>query len=789
VTQQDFNSVPTAISVFKKLEFDRVVDHIAGLAVSDPGRQQVRRLQPSSHRSTIESELSMVSEAKEMYIADGSIPLDEFKNILPALKKTLVENQVLTITELLEIAATIRISRSMKSYLAKRAAQFPLVGEFHLRLFGEKLVEHHINEALDERGFVKDTASKELREIRRSIVSASDELRKRLESILRQISEREFLQEEIITTRDGRLVIPIKTEHKHRIPGFIHSTSASGATVFIEPAESLDLNNALLELQLREQREIHRILCDLTAQVTEIREPLEQAFSALAELDAVIARAKYSIAIIGNPPEIAAEPKIKLVNARHPILLRHLKREEVVPLTIELDQNTRTLIITGPNAGGKTVAMKTVGLLTLCAMSGIHIPAASDSEIFPFRDIFVDIGDDQSIENDLSTFSSHLVSLRQILENAGASSLVLLDEIGAGTDPSEGGALAVGTLQELTDRKAITIATTHHGMLKAFAHETQGIGNASMEFDQHSLTPTYQFKSGIPGSSYAFELAERLGIPRKLLEKARENVGKEKAQLESLLIKLEQQSQEYRTQLLDIKHEKEKLESLVASYEQKTVQLKRELGTMRKKAADEAKDIIEHAHAKVEHLVKEIRESGAKTEIVRSSRQVLGQLEKELQRVSNEEPVPASEPEPIGSGDVVRFKNGREKGEVLGVQGNYALVLSGDVRMRIALKDLHKESVSSNKSMHLTSIIKSPDAANEIDLRGLFGDEAISQVQSFLDNAYAAGLHRVDIIHGKGTGVLRKRVTEFLKTYPHVASFRLGEWNEGGEGVTVAELS
>jgi DNA mismatch repair protein MutS2 len=787
--QQDSNFVANMISIFKKLEFDRVVDHIAGLAVSESGHQRALHLRPSSDRAIIESELHKVSEAKEMFIADGAIPLDEFKNILPALKKTAVENQALTVTELLEIASTIRISRSMKSYLAKRATQFPLVGEFHRQLFGDKLVEYHINEALDERGFVKDTASKELREIRRSIVSASDELRKRLESILRQVSEREFLQEEIITTRDGRLVIPIKTEYKHRIPGFIHSTSASGATVFIEPAESLDLNNALLELQLREQREIHRILSDLTKQVADIREPLENAFSALTELDAIIARAKYSIEIIGNPPVVASAPKIKLVNARHPILLRHMKREDVVPLTIELGQDTRTLIITGPNAGGKTVAMKTVGLLVLCTQAGIHIPAASDSEVFPFQNVFVDIGDDQSIENDLSTFSSHLLSLKQILENAGGSSLVLLDEIGAGTDPSEGGALAVGTLQALTNRQAITIATTHHGMLKAFAHETRGIGNASMEFDQESLRPTYKFRSGIPGSSYAFELAERLGIPRKLLEKARENIGKEKARLEALLIELERQSQEYRTQLFEVKNEKAKLESLVASYEQKTTQLKRELGTMRKKAVDEAKDIVEQTHSKVERLVQEIRESGAKTEIVRASRQVLNQLDKELQKMSIEESSSSADSEPIGKGDVVRFKNGRERGEVLEIKGRQAVVLSGDVRMRIALKDLHKETVKHDNLSHLASIIKSPDAANEIDLRGLFGDEAIAQVQSFLDNAYAAGLNRVDIIHGKGTGALRKRISEFLKTYPHVASFRLGEWNEGGEGVTVAELN
>ncbi len=788
VSQLSSNLSYNFADALRKLEYDKVVDRISKLAFSESGRQAVLRLTPQINRTIIELELRKVSEAKEMLLAEDAVPLNGFKNILAALKKSAVENQVLAIVELLEIAVTIRVSRTLKAFLLKCVSQYPSISIYHQQLFADKIVEHHINEALDESGFVKDTASRELREIRHSMVLANDALRKRLESILRKVAQQEFLQDEIVTTRDGRFVIPIKSEYKHNVPGFIHSTSSSGATVFIEPAESLELNNALRELQLREQREIHRILADLTKQVSEIREPLALSYSALTELDVIFARGKYSIEICGNPPVISSVPYIKLSNARHPILLQHLKREEVVPLSIELGRNIQTLIITGPNAGGKTVTMKTVGLLTLCTQAGIHIPADSESEIFPFQKYFVDIGDDQSIENDLSTFSSHLNSLHKILEEADVSSLVLIDEIGAGTDPSEGGALAAIVLQDLTLRKAITIATTHHGMLKVFAHETSGMDNASMEFDQESLIPTYRFRSGIPGSSYAFELAERLGISHAILDRARTQLGDEKTKLESLLLELERQAQEYQRQLHQTAKEKQHLESMVLSYEQKTTQLKRELGTIRKKAIEEAKEIVQQAHFKVERSVKEIRESGAQRDIVRSSHQVLKKLGEDLEKFTLEEQEIPPNAESIKKGDIVRIRDGHESGEVQEINEKHAIVLCGNTRLRIALTDLHKEQKQKKQYVISSPAIIGSEAANEIDLRGLFGDDAIAQVQAFLDNAYAAGLHRVDIIHGKGTGALRKRISEFVKMYPHVKAFRLGEWNEGGTGVTVVEF-
>lgn len=787
MSQQSSNLPASFNHSLRKLEYHNIIERISNLTVSDSGRQRALKLLPLINSASIELELSKVTEAKELLIAEGTIPIDGFKNILPALKKTTVENQVLTSIELLEIALTIRVSRNLKSFLSKRSQQYPNISHYQEQLFPDKIIEHHITEAIDDHGLVKDTASKDLRDIRRAIISAGESLRRRLESILRDVADREFTQDDIITTRDGRLVIPVKSEYKHKVPGFIHSTSASGATVFIEPADSLEFNNALRELQLREQREIYKILLDLTLQVASIRNPLELSLVALTELDVIIARGKYSIEIAGNSPAIIPQPSIKLFNARHPIMLRHLKREQVIPLTITLGGENNTLVITGPNAGGKTVAMKTVGLLIACAQAGIHIPADSESEIFPFSTIFVDMGDDQSIENDLSTFSSHLISLKQILKEADHTSLVLIDEIGAGTDPAEGSALATAVLQDLTARKSITIATTHHGTLKAIAHETHGMNNGSMEFDQESLRPTYRFRSGVPGSSYAFELATRLGIEKKLIEVARTHVGKDKTKLESLLLELERQTQEYQRQLRETSKERERLESLVLSYEHKTTQLKRELGTIRKKAIEDAREIVQQAHSKVEHSVKAIRESSAEREVVRSSRQVLKQLGEELQKISTEGESRPPTNEVIEHGDIVRIREGHEVGEVVEIKGDHATVLSGNARVRIKLSELHKEHQRRSATTGTTQSI-ARQALHEIDLRGLFGDDAIAKVQIFLDDAYAAGLHRVDIIHGKGTGALRKRIGEFIQSYPHIKSFRLGEWNEGGAGVTIVEL-
>jgi DNA mismatch repair protein MutS2 len=772
----------------QKLEFQKVLDHIANFAVSETGHDAVLGLLPDDDPRTIALELEKVSETKELLLAEGGIPLEGFRDIRVSLKKLAVENSVLNAEELLEIAKILHTSRLLKIFLSKREKSQPNIFSYAKSLFTDTVVEFNIEQAIDEKGFVRDTASKALRDIRQNIIRANEALRIKLDSIMRQISDQEYLQDEIVTTREGRLVIPVKTEYKNMVSGFIHSSSSSGATVFIEPTASLELNNALRELQLSEQREIYRILSDLTRQVTVLREPITISLQALTEFDVVAARAKYSIEVIGFAPALSTTPVIIFRDARHPVLLHHVKRENVVPLTIHLGEKEKMLIITGPNAGGKTVALKLVGLLCMLAQAGIHIPAAPDSMIFPFTGLFVDIGDDQSIDNDLSTFSSHLLSLKHVLDDADDASLVLLDEIGSGTDPAEGGALAAGILQELTERGALTIATTHHGMLKAFAHQTPGVANGSMEFNQSTLTPTYRYRHGMPGGSYAFELAERIGIDPNVLKRSREYVGDSKVKIESLLLHLEQQMQEHTAKLKETESEKAKLESLVKSYEQKNLQLKKEVSLIKKKAVEEARDIVSDAHAKIEKSIQDIREQQATASSIRSSKEALSSLKKKISVLAPEEESPGSE-HTFAVGDRVKLKLGSGTGEITSISGKTAFVLSGAARLQIPFKDLSKADAKDMKdTLRKPSQHIDLEAKNEVDLRGMFGDEAIQQLQIFLDNAYSAGLLRVDIIHGKGTGALRKRITEFLKEYPHIKSSRLGEWNEGGTGVTVVDF-
>ena len=775
-------------AALQKLEFDKVVDRVVRLAQSEPGRDLARQLHPLTDTSLIQKALDEVTEAKELSIAEGTLPLDGIKNILPAIKKTLIQNHALTPGELLEISSTLHAARTLHGFLSKRKRSYPKLTMYLDDLHYDKIVEFNITEAIDESGTLRDNASRELKSIRKSINEAGDSLRKQLSIILRKVSAQELVQEEIITTRDGRLVIPIKVEHKKHVPGFIHSSSASGATVYIEPTECLELNNALRELHLKEQREIEKILGDLTGQVREIGEQLKISVQTLATIDVIAAKGKYSIEILGDAPRLSDRRTLKIVQARHPVLLQRASRERVIPLDLTLGEEVSTLVITGPNAGGKSVAMKTVGLLALCMQAGLHVPANSESELPVFQGVLVDIGDDQSIENDLSTFSSHLVRLREILLYADQNSLVLIDEIGAGTDPSEGAALGAAILQSLTDRGSLSIATTHHGTLKALAHESPHMANSSLEFDQETLTPTYRFRFGVPGSSYALELAQRLQLPHEIVESAHKQIGSEKNKLESLLEDLERQSQDYRQQVIDTERERDRLQKLVEEYQNKVSVAKKEATDIRLKATEEAQTLLNNARGTIEKTVKEIRESSADRNNLQTARKSFREVQSEVDQLHKQ--LRTDDPTTnVGIGDFVRLKDGTERGEVVELRGNEAIVMWKNGTLRVPLSKLVREERKNySLSIDKPGANYTPDFKTEVDLRGMLGDEAIQTVQRFLDDAVVAGLHRVDIIHGKGTGALRKRVTEFLKEYPHIQAYRLGEWNEGGSGVTVVEL-
>ncbi len=782
----------TMESVLRKLEFPKVLERVAHFAMSEPGRTACSQITPLTSTAAIRSALDEVTAAKAVLIEDHVAPLSGFADVRLHLKKTLVANQGLTPTELLDLALVLRTSRDMHLFLKRRVQQHPALARFLPRLLVDRVVEFNITQALDEQGGIKDSASRELRRIRTDMASSRDALHRRLASILKRVSEQEIAQDDIITTRDGRLVIPIKAEFKGRVPGFIHSSSASGATVFLEPTETLELNNGLRELQLAEQREIIRILADLTAQVGELREPLGIAWEALVELDVLFARAQYSIEIIGLSPLISDHPVIQIDDGRHPVLLQRHSRAEVVPLSMTLGGEETTLVITGPNAGGKTVALKTVGLLTVCAAAGLHIPAGSGTTLFPFRSIFVDIGDDQSLEQDLSTFSSHLVHLNGVLRGSDSSSLVLIDEIGSGTDPDEGGALAMSVLTALRERRTICVATTHQGSLKAFAHSTPGVVNGSMEFDAATLRPTFRFRAGVPGSSYALELAERIGLPPEVLQHARERLGPDRIRLEALLVELERLRQETEVERERLRRELETVERRESDVADKIKALRTELKELRAAAVREARELVSSGVKAIEQAVREVRESAGDMSRIKAARSTVDQLREKLTEEIRETRNIDEPTENIGVGERVRLRDGKEQGELVELDGEKATVLFGTLRLKVDAKNLVRSQPAPASERWAQTAGPSydvPDASPEVDVRGMTGDEAIATVEQALERAVVAGLHRVDIIHGKGTGALRKRIGEFLKTVPQVRAFRLGEWNEGGAGVTVAELA
>jgi DNA mismatch repair protein MutS2 len=776
-----------------KLEFEKVRHRVLRYASSDPGRESLARMRILTSLTDIRNTQAMVSEMKRLLEREEPLPLDGVHAVHEAVGKAAVDGMTLQPRELLHIALTLTAARLVRSFAQKRREDFPRIWEMAEPLYTDKVLEFNIGHAVDETGAVRPDASRELLTIRRAIADRYEELRKRLAGILRNVAELGFSQDEIITTREGRMVIPVKSEHRNRVPGFIHSASSSGATVFIEPTETLELNNDIRGLQFQEQREIDKILKALTVQVGEHREPLQRNVWMLADLDALQARAKYSIEILGIEPILADTGPLHLVDARHPLLLMAHSRTGTVPLDLDVGGEWTTLLISGPNAGGKSVAMKCAGLLVLMAQAGLHIPAAEGTTLPVFRSCYVDIGDEQSIENDLSTFSSHLANLKTIAAEADSQSLVLIDEIGAGTDPAEGGAFAAALLEELTRRGAVTIATTHQGSLKVFAHETPGVANGAMEFDQQSLTPTYRFRAGIPGSSYALAMASRMGFPATIMERSREILGSKHAKLDALITELEASAQAARKELEEATAEKGRLSVLVREYEEKVGKLSADIRELKRKAVEEAGALVSRANALIEKSIREIKERNADRDTVRGIRSGVEDLRRELAAAGDDvAPPPPAEGGPVAAGMSVSIGQGSDVGEVASISsdGKSAVVVFGVVRMRVPLTDLRPARTRPvARPVGVSGFEKPAEVHQELDLRGMTGEEALPLVDKFIDDAVLAGLHRIDIIHGKGTGALRKKVTDFLATHPRVTSFRLGEWNEGGAGVTVVQLA
>jgi DNA mismatch repair protein MutS2 len=774
----------------EKLEFNLVTERVRHHITSGLGERLLYEMEFFTDAGDLERELDRVWEAKELIHFDGGIDLSGLKDISVVLKKLKVEGHYVSPMEFLWVLEFLRVSRKMKQYFVPKGRddeeKFIKLAKLAEPLFTDKILEHNIDITIDETGNVKDSASSELKRIRKEINQKEESLRKSLAKILKSYSEKEYSQEDIVTQRDGRMVIPVKAENKRSVPGIIHSTSSSGATVFIEPGETIDLNNDIAELGFKEKREVEKILRELSKQVLDHIDSMEMNCGIMAELDFLNAKARYAAESIAIKP-FFNEKITYLVNAYHPVLLLNHKRSEVVPLDIKIGEDFNTLIVTGPNAGGKTVALKTVGLLQLMFQSGMLITVHEKTTMRLYDKIFINIGDEQSIENDLSTFSSHLKSLKDIIDNANDKSLILIDEICSGTDPNLGSALSAAILKDFSERNAISIVTTHIGQLKNFAYNTPNIENASLEFDHKTLSPSFTFITGLPGQSFTFEIAAKFDYPADLLKTANEFADSSDTKLEELLKELTESKQSYNKLKNKFDRENARLNGLINIYQKKNDELEQETKEILRKSKTEARQILDEANKLIENTIREIREN--KDFSPKEVKDVFKKRTEELTGLKEEEKEKVIEGE-IAVGDGVRLKETNTTGIVLDIAGNNVHINANGLTLKAKLSDLEKISKKEVKETNRYSVseISMTGIEKSLDLRGMYSDEIENHIEKFLSDAYAGGVKEVNIIHGKGSGKLRSEVTRILKSSSIVKSSRLGGMREGDSGVTIVEL-
>ncbi len=781
------------IHALEKLEFEKIRTRVRRYIVSGLGETLLSACAPITDREALNRQHTLVSEMRILLETEDTIPINGIRDIRESLKRATIENSHLEPSEFIGILSTLQSSRALQAYIQQRKHLVPGLTTIAEGLFGDKLLERHIELTVDEGGRVLDTASKRLRALRQDIIEKQEMLRKQYSRILRSVSDKDFTMDDILTQRDGRMVIPVRSEHKRKVAGVVHSVSQTGQTVFIEPNETLELNNEIISLQFEEQKEISFVLRELTTRIRTALRELTRSIDALKSLDFIYAKGRYSLEIRGVAAMFSDESRANVINARHPLLIAHHGYDRVEPLQVELGADYTALVISGPNTGGKTVALKTVGLLILMAQCGMHVPAEAGTLLPICDNMFADIGDDQSVEDDLSTFSSHLKNIKSILHESTSHSLVLIDEIGGGTDPDEGSALAMSVLSNLINRGALAIVTTHHGALKTFAHETPGAQNAGMEFDSESLRPTYKLRIGIPGSSYAFEIAQKLDFPGDVLQDAKSRMGVQQSNMESLLIELDKSLRISREEGLRARSEMNKYEKLSGEYELKLRDANKDAREVVRKAKEESRALLEESRALVENTIRELREASAEEQ--KAIRKQFTEAQKTLQGKLEEKNKDAPrnlDPERFHIGDHVQIAGSEVEGTIISLSENSdsAEIQAGDLKVRINIQSLSRtDSQNKKKTFHKhPSVVLPPETRSSIDLRGMYGNDAVNAVENFIAESVAAGLETIEIIHGKGTGALRTYVQNLLKAHPAVSASRLADWNAGGSGVTVVEL-
>ncbi len=781
------------------LEYNLIIDRLVDFSRSQLGKKIARELKPMNDLNSIEKSLEETEEATSLIFAFGYPSIYEIKDFILPLKHV-EKGGILSIRELLDASSLLRSVHEVKKYFSEteeNKIKYPFIYEIISNLTENNIVESEISNAIISETEISDNASRELKRIRREISNKTNSIRDKLNSILKSGSSQNLLQDSFVTIRDGRYVIPVKTANRNIIKGIVHDQSSSGATSFIEPMAVVEINNDIRILEGKEEEEIKRILKELSLSLLEFKDEIILNQKNLAYLDFIFAKGNLAVELNCTKPTINNKGIVNLKKARHPML----NKNTVVPIDIYIGEDYNTLVITGPNTGGKTVTLKTVGLLTLMTQSGLLIPCNSNSEIAIFNEIFVDIGDEQSIEQSLSTFSSHMTNIVDILNNLEYNSLVLFDELGAGTDPTEGAALAIAILEKLLKKEIRTIATTHYSQLKLFALNTQGVKNGSVEFDVNTLSPTYRLRIGIPGKSNAFEISRRLGLGESIIDEAKDLISEENKDFEDVLSQIERD----RKNIEDSKLKQELIETELKV-------LKDNLNKEIQKAKDLKEKLIEEAKEEAYNIVLEAKESS--NELIKklkfleknskdNTAQEVSKIEKNLNEKLKDNKIKKSILEEIKTKNIKDIEVGDEV-EVLGM-GEVGEVISnpnkkGDVQVQIGIMKINAniknlkfvESKEVKKAnTNIKNIIKNKTNTNinrELDLRGYNIEEAIYVIDKFLDDAYIVGLKEVFLIHGKGTGALRQGVQNYLKRNKHVKSFRIGSYSEGGTGVTAVEI-
>ena len=805
------------MEVRKKLGFDKILEHLEKY-LNPIGKTLLERVEFSRNYEQINRELSLVSEFVEIE-ANHNFPADHFYDLRPTLDKISVKGTYPEPDELLRLWKSQETLKNIQRFLNKQdfAGKFPNVKHLAAEIKIFPYITDRISRIIDRNGTVLDTASKELLAIRRELASKEHEAAKIVQTIFKQAQKQGLIPEgENPVIRNGRLLLPLEAGKKNQIQGIVQDYSGTGKTIYIEPIKAVEINNRIAELENEEKREIVRILTEFADDLRPYIPELRENYNVLAKIDFTRGKARLALETDAHKPKLVDKPVIDLVRARHPLLLFAYKGtgREVIPLSIQLNEEQRIVLISGPNAGGKSVALKTVGLLQYMTQSGFLIPARFNSTMGIFDNIFVDIGDDQSIENDLSTYSSHLMKMKEILENATDKSLVLIDEFGSGTDPAMGGAIAEAILEELLTRKTKAVITTHYSNLKYFAAEHNSIANAAMLFDTENLKPLYKLETGRPGSSFAFEIASSIGLDKKIIEKAQEKLGKQQVDFDKIIQDIEHERRRIHNERQNLEQTKKELQDKVVKYRTQYEKLLKERKKIIEQANAEAEEILSKANSLIEKTIKEIKEKNAekeatkiarkqfeknKQELEKQKKEKAEKIEKQLRETQQKLKKDKQKNKPQGEltiGSYARDRRSGLKGQIREIKDGVALLEMGNFKSFVKLKDL--EPLASDEKKQLKKLEKKGGVkidvekqetfVSALDLRGMRAEEALAKTAKFIDSAIIAGNSEVRILHGTGDGILRKLVRDYLRGIDQVQWYGDADVRVGGAGVTVVRF-